>query len=331
MRGGLVSWYGWAAVILGLILVCAAALVHRSYRRDIGTAYGLLDSLPRRSVETRWGTIEYAVRGEGCPVLVLHGMAGGFDQGLRLAEEHLGEDFTAIAPSRFGYLGTPLAADATPASQADALAGLLDALEVDRTAVVAYSAGGTPGIQLALRHPDRMVALVLLSTAPAGGEGMGLPPKWVVEAVFGSDFAFWTMTEALGSLMRPLIGVPRDYPLSEADQGMVADWMRSILPIKPRASGSVFDMFVSNLDMTVNPEKYPLDKIVAPTLLINAVDDPLAKYEHARAASRRIPDGRLLTVPRGGHVFLGSGELVRREITSFLRNAFSDLEGRRTG
>jgi pimeloyl-ACP methyl ester carboxylesterase len=47
-----------------------------------------------------------------------------------------------IAPSRFGYLGSSLPAGATPADQADAYAVLLDALGIERTAVVGCSTGG---------------------------------------------------------------------------------------------------------------------------------------------------------------------------------------------
>jgi pimeloyl-ACP methyl ester carboxylesterase len=317
-----VSWFGWVAIAVGVVLL-SAVLVRRSYRRDLRAAYERLDSLSRRSVESRWGTIEYAIRGEGHPVLVVHGITGGFDQALSLAADHLDEGFMAIAPSRFGYLGTSMPSRATLGSQADALARLLDAVGVDRAAVMAYSAGGTPAIRLALRHPDRVVALALISTAPAG-EVVRLPPKWLIRAAFSSDFVFWTLTGPFQAVMRPAIGVPRAYPLGNADRAAVADLMRSILPIEPRSAGCVFDVFVTNLDMAVHPEKYPLEEIAAPTLLVNAADDPLAKYEAARVGSRRIPGAKLRTVARGGHVFLGSGDFVRNEVTSFLRGAFHD-------
>ena len=44
--------------------------------------------------------------GEGIPVLELHGIFGGFDQGLLVALPVLGDGFRIFAPSRFGYLGT---------------------------------------------------------------------------------------------------------------------------------------------------------------------------------------------------------------------------------
>lgn len=41
---------------------------------------------------------------------------------------------------------------------------MLDALNLDRVTVLANSAGGTSAIQMALRHPDRVKALVLVSS-----------------------------------------------------------------------------------------------------------------------------------------------------------------------
>jgi pimeloyl-ACP methyl ester carboxylesterase len=80
--------------------------------------------------DTACGPIGYAVAGEGPPVLVIHGAGGEFDQALDFAEMPLQSGFRVIAPSRFGYLRSPLAADASPEAQADAYACLLDYFQV---------------------------------------------------------------------------------------------------------------------------------------------------------------------------------------------------------
>ena len=79
-------------------------------------------------VETVLGKIEYADVGDGMPLLSIHGAGGGYDQGLLIAEALFGDGFRVIAPSRFGYLRTPVPRDASPAAQADADAALLDVL-----------------------------------------------------------------------------------------------------------------------------------------------------------------------------------------------------------
>lgn len=307
--------------LIPIILVAIFILLYVPYRRDIRNAYANLDSIERQVIETECGPIEVAIQGEGEPVLVSHGIAGGFDQGLGLAEAYLGDGYKIIALSRFGYHGTPMPADATPASQADAFVCLLDSLNIERVAVVADSAGGTSALQMALRHPERVRSLILVSSAaPTVGEYITLPPKPVIQFIFSSDFLMWTITTHFQSMMRPVVGVPEGYELSEAEQVMVSGVIRSILPIKPRTEGFVFDMFTSNVDMDQHADEYPMEEIRVPVLVIHAVNDSLAKYENAEALAGRIPNAKLLSIPSGGHLLLGMGETVRSEIARFLNS-----------
>jgi len=117
-------------------------------------------SHPAQIVETAAGSMEYGERGQGPPLLSIHGGPGGYDQGLGLGEFFRVNGFKIIAPSRPGYLGTPLATGRTPEEQADALAALLDALEIEKCPVIGASAGGPSSYLLAARHPDRASCLV---------------------------------------------------------------------------------------------------------------------------------------------------------------------------
>jgi pimeloyl-ACP methyl ester carboxylesterase len=167
---------------------------------------------------------------------------------------------------------------------------------------------------------------VLVAHGVAGGcdQGIALGPPGsgftVIKAMFGSDFAFWLLTTHLRSLMASMMGVPRDYHLTRQDEQIVAEHMRAVLPVKPRRESVVFDMFVSNPDITNNRDDYPLEEITAPTLVINAVDDPLASHKDGQAMSERIPYARFVSVPHGGHLLLGADDLLRLEITSFLQD-----------
>lgn len=306
--------------ILLVVLLLVVLSLYLPYRRDIRQAYTHLESLEREMIDTACGPMEVAIQGEGKPVLVIHGIGGGFDQGLGLAQSYIGIGYRVIAPSRFGYLGTPLPADATPENQADAYVCLLDALGVEKVTAVAFSAGGTSALQLALRHPDRLNSLIFISTAaPSIGEYVSLPPKPVIQTVFGSDFLMWIITTHFQSMMKPAVGVPNTYPLSETEAIMVSGTIRSILPIQPRTHGFVFDMFTSNLDMDQHPDRYPVESIGTPTIIIHAEDDPLASYENAAALAERMPNARLLSISKGGHLLLGSDERVIFEIAGFVK------------
>src|SRR5262245_18571870 len=88
-------------------------------------------------VETALGKVEYIDRGEGAPVLFVHGSPGGCDQGAVMTEFLLPRGFRTISISRPGYLGTPLTdAVADPDQQAELELALMDALGIGEFAVM---------------------------------------------------------------------------------------------------------------------------------------------------------------------------------------------------
>jgi pimeloyl-ACP methyl ester carboxylesterase len=313
---------GWlAAGVLVIAMVVVALLVSARYRREMQAARGRLEDGGSKAIETDCGPIEYATYGEGSPVLVVHGIFGGFDQGLVIARGNVGNKFQSIAPSRFGYLGTPLPEGATPAAQADAFACLLDELGIQQAAVLGTSAGGTSAMQFALRHPDRCAALVLFCSAAPGETEAGLPPEPLARLMFKSDLLFWLMTTYFRSSLNSIMGVPKGFELTPEHKAGVAEVMASILPVNPRSEGAVFDMFVSNPDVNTG---YPLEEIRVPVLVVNAVDDPLALYKNAQAAAERIPGAKLVTIEDGGHMMLGHEERVKSEIVTFLAETLDE-------
>jgi pimeloyl-ACP methyl ester carboxylesterase len=134
-------------------------LSHR-YRRDMHTARARLAAVECHVITTPWGAVEYAERGSGDPVLVVHGIFQHCAGGLLFLSDIPNRRF--IAPSRFGYLGSSIPPNATVAAQADAFVALLDALDIRQIDVIGESAGATSALQLALRHPERVKHLAVL-------------------------------------------------------------------------------------------------------------------------------------------------------------------------
>ena len=122
-----------------------------SANRDTHAVIAIRPSISR----TSHGPVEYTSTGEGPAVLALHGGMGGYDQGLILARAALNDTghFHVISVSRPGYLNTPLRSGETPEEQADMFAYLLDRLGVERSFVIAVSAGGPSALQFARRYP----------------------------------------------------------------------------------------------------------------------------------------------------------------------------------
>ena len=128
----------WLRTILRALVALAVAAIVVSYAKFWLWRADIIRGLESHSVvvETARGPIEYAAIGTGYPALFLHGTPGGYDQvyeATKLAiERGQPQLLRVIAPSRPGYLRTPLSVGATPEQQADAYNDLLDALHVDR-------------------------------------------------------------------------------------------------------------------------------------------------------------------------------------------------------
>ena len=71
-----IGWLVTGAVAVAVVVV--TALVYARFRRDIRAAQARLQGEGSQVVKTDCGPIEYATLGEGDPVLVVHGIFGGF-------------------------------------------------------------------------------------------------------------------------------------------------------------------------------------------------------------------------------------------------------------
>ena len=300
-----------SSVLAGLAagLTIPACGVYLRYRRDMKTAGARVAAVDRHVITTRWGAIEYAERGSGAPVLVIHGIYHHCVGGL-LSVRDLFLDRRVIAPSRFGYLGSSMPPNATPAAQADAFAALLDALEIGEIDVVGLSAGATSALQLALRHPEKVNHLAVLVGNLPGSPTAIVQPSWTKHV--NGQFVMWALrTFAPSTMVRLVAAVQRGFALSGDDARFVNEFIDSLFPMSPE--GANFDLFVSNADVT----NYNLEAVSVPTLIAHTKDDQLASHEASRRAAERIPGARFVSLESGGHLMLGQQKKGRDELARF--------------
>lgn len=271
-------------------------------------------------IETGAGPLEYAVAGDGPPLMMIHGTGGGFDHGLLFASGLRRSGFRIVAPSRFGYLGSAFPEDASPVHQADTLVTLLDHLGIDRLPVAGGSAGALTAAEFALRHPDRCSHLVLI--VPAVNLTDRDPVEFTalqrlaVAAVLGSDFAFWSLSRlAPGQMIRTLLATDPDLlnRVPEAERLRARTILDQIFPISRKIDGLRTDGFWAGA-----PSPTDYERITVPTLILSCEDDLFGTADTARLLADRIPDARLILYPDGGHIWLGHDDALTREIADFV-------------
>jgi len=300
------------------LLGAASALIFLAYKDELRLARARV-SQGARIATTIAGPIEYADKGSGIPLLSIHGAGGGYDQGLTNVADLVGNDFRVIAPSRFGYLGTPIPSDTSSASQADAHAALLTVLKVDKAIVIGVSAGARSAVRFAIRHSERTAALILIvpgTYAPASPVAIEASRTnalvlWLVNT--GADFAWWATEKIAPSILIRFIGVqPQLLAASpQVEQNRVMQIVRSIEPLSRRFPGI-------NIDSNPDLPRPSLEHITVPTLIVSARDDLFNTLPAAEFAASTIPNAKLVVYETGGHLLVGRQQEVRAVVSDFL-------------
>jgi len=138
------------------------------------------EDFTHREVHTPRGRMHYVEAGQGKPLVLLHGGHGGWVHWVANIEA-LGRTHRVIAPDLpgFGLSDPPAAPPELPDHVAAAL-GFLDALDLQRIDVAAFSFGTTVATTLVIEDPTRVDRLALVSPPGLGTtspESSALPQR----------------------------------------------------------------------------------------------------------------------------------------------------------
>ena len=282
-------------IALATVIVAVALVVALRYLRWRSRTLRVLSG-GSRIAETPVGPVEYVLKGDAGPVtLFLHGMPGGYNQA---PGEQPGRRL--LAPSRPGYLATPLEAGRAPEEQARACDALLDALGIDKVLVMGVSGGGPSAIAFAARYPHRTMALILLEavTQPFPNEGKIMP-------VLRSDFLYWFSVSAIWKIAGPKGLIAAQIPDKDNQRRILdnpsrlADFERvvwSIWPMSRRLEGYRNDL------KQINELSLPTAQISSPTLIVHGTADALVPFAQSEKLAKQIATARLHAVERADHM-----------------------------
>jgi pimeloyl-ACP methyl ester carboxylesterase len=305
--------------VLGLALLVFVGVVTVLFRQDVGEARRRLASIPTTMYGSRYGDIQYRVVGDGPTVLVSHGITGGVDHAEYLVTRwrNFDERYRFVYVSRFGYLKSSLPDGATPRLQAAAYRDLLDHLGIDRVIVVGNSAGGASAMWFAIDYPERTNGLILLSSAVPGPE-----PDAIPKLVREHDLVYWAAIKFAPDTLIGLL-LPQEVRATLTDEEkdfIVENAYMAGLPISERTDGIVFDNEQSNPGVN----HVPLERIEAPTLIFQAIDDR-RELRGGRELARRIPNSEFIGLT-GGHFLFGHAREIRAATAGLI--AKHSTEGR---
>ena len=259
------------------------------------------------SVQSNGITIEYDVRGEGEPLLLVMGLAGQLvdwpdefvdlfvDQGFQVIrfdnrDIGLSSETTWEPPSRrkailagifrrnlkdVGYRLSDMAADAV---------GLLDALQIRSAHVVGVSMGGMISQEIAIGYPERVRSLCSIMSNTGDRKNGSIAPSLLAKA---------------GRIKPPTRDTAVDYSVRVfeliAGPHFDAELYRQLAKVGVERSFRPDGIALQTAAIAGSRDRTELlGSVRAPTLVIHGLVDPLVRPSGGLATTKAIPGSRLL-------------------------------------
>jgi 3-oxoadipate enol-lactonase len=255
------------------------------------------------------GRLAYEDVGAGSAVTLVHPGLWDMRTWDREVERWPREGFRVIRYDVRGY-GRSSRPSGRSYSHVRDLKALLDALDVPVTALVGCSMGGGIELDFTLEHPDRVRALVLVSSAMGGFEPLQEEEDWWEE-----------------------VGAPIDEAVEAGDLERAEDLRLELwapLGTEDDAGRRIRDIAFDNIhELTIDesavveldpPAARRLGEIDVPTLIVTPDHDPPHMRRASELLSRGILDAQLATIEQADHVVnLRRPEAFDAVVLPFLR------------
>jgi 3-oxoadipate enol-lactonase/4-carboxymuconolactone decarboxylase len=184
-----------------------------------------------------------------------------------------------------GHGGAPAYPAGSVADITARLLATLDGLGVQRFGYAGCALGGAVGIELALRHPERLASLALIAASPRFGTADEFRQRGVIVRTNGLD---------------PIARTSPDRWFTAgfaAAQPAITDW--AVQMVRTTDPGCYIAACEALAAFDVRPE---LTRVGVPTLVLVGSEDQVTGPAEARTLVAGIPDARLAVVPGASHL-----------------------------
>lgn len=260
-----------------------------------------------RYVSIDQGRVRVLVGGQpgtpALPLVLVHG--GGTDNAgiswFRSFTE-LGADRALIALDLPGFGGTH-GIDPLPGPQpmADFVVRVAGELGIGRAVLVGVSMGGDVALNTALRHPQFVAGLVLIS--PGGLAPRVKGPITHRLAWLAAQLPDWLLlplsrfaNRFTGSVLKAIVVDPATLP-----DEVQTEFVREARAQQAGIAYGRYNQATLAPDRLTNDLSDKVTAITAPTLFFHGLDDPMVDPDDSRRAAKLMPNARLLLVPGIGH------------------------------
>jgi pimeloyl-ACP methyl ester carboxylesterase len=244
--------------------------------------------LPNAFTPTPPATLARTVRGSGPGLVLAHGAGGSIALNYGPILDGLADGHTVVGVDWPGTGESPRAAGPLePDALADELVAAADAVGLDTFALAGFSLGGPIAIRAAVRHPQRVKALILTATFAHRDARLDLAARLWGELYEAGD------RERLAAFLS-LVAFSTEALATTPPEALRAG-IEALAAVIPPGTPEHVEL-VRRIDVRAD-----LPHIAVPTLVISTTEDPLVSPSLHLHLAEHIPGARLATV-RTGHL-----------------------------
>ncbi len=236
-------------------------------------------------------TIHYTVEGSGPALVLVHGF-GGSTLAWEKLTPLLAQHYTVYALDLlgFGLSDKPIKASYTMNAQADIVCALINALQLEKAALIGHSMGGVIVADVARMLPEKITRLVLIEP----GFYFTGPPAFL-------KYLFFPFDRAMAKMFYSRTGREKSLVASYYDRSLVTPAMLDAMLIARNTPGAVAAMESMSSNHTYETYEESARSVIVPSLLIWGERGEKTRTVEIKRSHRDVQGSRLIMIERCGH------------------------------